>query len=135
MTADRMDNWLPLSEIVRNFAIVVAGAVGLGLAAWRGLAASRQSKAAADQAAISRRAHVTELFGKAVSQLGADRLEVRLGAIYMLRRIADDFPDFMPNVLELLVEYVRERATEDRSAPDVRAIVRFLTSKLSEATR
>jgi hypothetical protein len=135
MTAARMNNWLPLSEVVRNFAIVAAGIIGLGLAAWRGWAASRQSKAAADQAAISHRAHVTELFGKAVSQLGAERLEVRLGAIYMLCRIADDFPDFMPSVLELLVEYVRGRATEDQPAPDIRAIVRFLTSKLPEATR
>ncbi|MSO75705.1 MAG: hypothetical protein EXQ87_02170 [Alphaproteobacteria bacterium] len=106
-----MDDWLELSEVVRNFAIVVAGALGLGLAAWRGLAASRQSKAAADQAAISRRTHVTELFGKAVSQLGAERLEVRLGGIYMLRRIADDFPDFTLSVLELLTAYIRGRAT------------------------
>ena len=118
-----------LSEVIRNYAIVVGAAIGLAVAVWRGLAADRQSRAAANQAAIDRRAHVTEVFNNAVGQLGDPRLEVRLGAIYALTRIRRDFPDFADTVHQLLTVYAREQSAkigDDDPPTDLRVILDFL---------
>lgn len=123
------------SEIVRNYAIVVGGAVGLGLAIWRGVALSRQSKASVDQAKTARRAHVTELFGNAVGQLNSDRIEIRLGAIFTLRQISQEFPSFERDVIDVFAAYVRERTANVNPAEtptqDVQEIMRFLQKTLS----
>jgi hypothetical protein len=54
---------------------------------------------------------ITEHYTRAVEQLGNDKLEVRLGAIYALERIARDSErDYWP-IMEILSAYVRERAS------------------------
>ena len=75
-----------------------------------------------------------ELFNRAVEQLGHDRLEVRLGAIYTLREIDRDFSDLCGPVFELLSTYVRERtkaSSEETPQIDTAAIIEFLRNKLS----
>jgi uncharacterized protein YjbI with pentapeptide repeats len=53
---------------------------------------------------------ITERYTRAVEQLGSDKLEVRLGAIYALERIARDSErDHWP-IMEILTAYVREHA-------------------------
>jgi len=54
--------------------------------------------------------HRTDLFVKAINQLGSDKLEVRLGGIYALERIAwDSEKDHWP-IMEVLTAYLRENA-------------------------
>jgi hypothetical protein len=54
---------------------------------------------------------ITEHYTRAVEQLGSAKLEVRLGAIYALERIARDSErDHWP-IMEILTAYVRERAS------------------------
>ena len=103
-----MEGWVVVSELVRNFGLLAAAVVGLILAGMRVAAANRQAQAALRQAELSRRDHVAELFNRAVGQLDDAKLQVRLGAIYTLRQIAQDFPDLTGPVLELLTIYVRE---------------------------
>ena len=75
-----MSNWVALSEIVRNAALALAAFVGTYLA-WRQLSpAALQARSANAQAELARRAHVTELFNRAVGQLRDPKLEVRLAA-------------------------------------------------------
>ena len=93
-------SWVELSEVIRNFAIVIGGAFGLWLAWQRSRASNVQAMAARDQATLARRDHVVELFNRAVEQLGHDRLEVRLGAIYTLREIDRDFSDLCGPVFD-----------------------------------
>ena len=51
---------------------------------------------------------ITEHYTRAVEHLGSDKLEVRLGAIYALERIARDLErDHWP-IMEILTAYVRE---------------------------
>src|SRR5215217_8861390 len=65
---------------------------------------------------------VTERFTRAIDQLGATddegkkRLEIRLGGIYALDRIARDSPerDYM-TVMEVLTAYIRENAPWDKA--------------------
>lgn len=124
-----------LSEVIRNWAIVIGGTIGVLLAIWRGIAADRQSRASRSQAEIARRAHTTEVFKDAVQQLSNERLEIRLGAIFTLRRISYDFPEFRYYVFQLLTTYLKEQTTgadpnlEPRA--DIREIVEFLRSELT----
>lgn len=54
---------------------------------------------------------VTERFSKAVELLGDERLEVRLGGIYLLERVAKDSPTDHWIVMEVLTSYIRDKAT------------------------
>ncbi|XHX78500.1 MAG: pentapeptide repeat-containing protein [Stenomitos frigidus ULC029] len=53
---------------------------------------------------------VTERFSKAVDQLGSDKLEVRLGGIYALERIAQDSARDHWTIMEVLTAFVREQS-------------------------
>jgi len=130
-----MSNWVALSEIVRNAALAVAAFVGAYLA-WRQLSpAASQARAASTQAELARRAHVTELFNRAVGQLRDPNLEVRLAAIYVLREVAKDFPDLSDPIFELFQAYLRAGNINygDEEPPiDVKEIVNLLRSRLEK---
>jgi hypothetical protein len=130
-----MSGWVAFSEIVRNLALTVAAVVGAALA-WRQLSpAALQARSASVQASLARRAHVTELFNRAVGQLRDPNLEVRLAAIYVLREVAKDFPDLSNPVFELLQAYLRAGNIDygdDEPPIDVREIVKLLRSRLGE---
>lgn len=125
-----------VSEVWRNWGIIVAGVFGLLLAFWRSIAADRQSRASRTQADIARRAHTAEVFKDAVSQLNSERLEIRLGAIYTLIQIDKDFPEFGHYVFQLLTAYLKERtASADpgiESGVDMKEILTFLQARLAE---
>ena len=113
-----------ISEIVRNWAIVVGGFIGICLAWWRAVALNRQSRAQQQQATIAQRGHITEVFKDAVEQLGNDKLEVRLGAVQTLVRIVEDFSEFEGPILRLLTAYLREQG--ERFGQDQRPTVDFI---------
>ncbi len=118
-----------LSEIVRNYAIILGGAIGIVLAWKRVSAANRQAEAQIRQADVTRRDHVAELFNRAVGQLKDEKLEVRLGAIYTLRQICTDFSDLSEPVVQLLTVFLTENAVDygDRKPPaDVREIMNIV---------
>ena len=58
----------------------------------------------------NQQANLTDRFAKAVEQLASDKLEVRLGAIFALERLAKDSERDHATIMELLTAYVRERA-------------------------
>ena len=60
-----MAEWVALSELLRNVALTIAAVVG-ALLAWRQLSPALQARSANAQAELARRAHVTELFNRAV---------------------------------------------------------------------
>jgi hypothetical protein len=121
-------SWLNISEIVRNYALVIGGIIGV-LLAWRRVsAATRQADASLRQAELARRDHVAELFNRAVGQLADSKLEVKLGAIYTLRQIAQDFPDLAGPTFRLLTTYLKESVGRYEGEPpvDVREIISIL---------
>jgi len=128
-----MNNWVAISEIVRNAALAVAAFVGAYLA-WRQLSpATLQARSANAQAELARRTHVIELFNRAAGQLRDSNLEVRLAAIYVLRGIAQDFTDFADPVFELLQAYLRDGGIDYGDEPppvDIRAILDLLRGRL-----
>lgn len=60
--------------------------------------------------ALNRAGQLTDRFTKAIEQLGHKELDVRLGGIYALERIARDSKEDHPQVVEVLTAYVREHA-------------------------
>ncbi|MBD2462301.1 pentapeptide repeat-containing protein [Oscillatoria sp. FACHB-1407] len=59
---------------------------------------------------ISEDKQITERFSKAVEMLGNSLIEVRLGGIYVLARIARDSPEDHWTVMEVLTAFIREKA-------------------------
>ncbi|NET00535.1 MAG: hypothetical protein F6K61_08145 [Sphaerospermopsis sp. SIO1G1] len=59
---------------------------------------------------ISEDKQITERFAKAIEQLASDKIEVRLGAIYTLERIAKDSEKDQWTIMEVLTAFVRENA-------------------------
>lgn len=121
-----MEFWIDLSELLRNLALACAAGVG-GYLAWLRL------RPEVTQAELARRAHVTELFNRAATQLNDDQLEIRLAAIYVLREVGQDFPDLANPAFELLQAHLRQRKTEmdnDRMPADIEAIMRTLYARM-----
>lgn len=96
-------------------------------------AAERTVAAAEKSAAISGERHITERFVRVMELLGDEKLEVRLGGIYALERIARDSPPDQSAVTEVLATYIREHAPwhegvalPSRVRADVQAILTVL---------
>jgi hypothetical protein len=67
---------------------------------------------------LSRESQVTDRYTKAIEQLGSKELvDVRIGGIYALERIARDSPRDHPTVMEVLSAFVREHSREPWPPP------------------
>ncbi|MGN6189836.1 MAG: pentapeptide repeat-containing protein [Conexibacter sp.] len=64
----------------------------------------------ATNARLTREGQITERFTRAVDQLGSASLDIRLGGIYALERIARESPLDHGPVMEILTAWVREHA-------------------------
>jgi hypothetical protein len=130
-----VQSWIALSEIIRNLGLALAAFGGVYLA-WRKLIPElRLAGTAAVKTELDRRGHVYELFNRAVGQLSDERLEVRLGAIYVLRELGRDFPDLANPVFELLGTHLRERARdygENEPPIDVQEIAATLRMRIAK---
>lgn len=71
-------------------------------------AALKNAEAALKNAQAAEDKQVTERFAKAIEQLGNEKIETRLGAIYTLERIAKDSPKDHWTIIEILTAFVRE---------------------------
>lgn len=137
-----MQWWLQLSEMVRNLLLLVGGGIGVYLAWLRVAAANRQAEAQIDsaeasvrQAEIGRRKLVGDLFLQAVGQLRDEKLEVRLFAVYTLRKIIEDEVDYRGPVIELLTAYLRENGSPhgDAAPPlDIEEITKIVIPRLGQ---
>jgi hypothetical protein len=94
------------NEARRTNAYIIGGClavIGIILTFWR-------IRTLEKQVMVAQEGQITERFTRAIEQLGSDRMEVRLGGIYALERIANDSDkDYWP-IMETLTAYVRERA-------------------------
>ena len=61
---------------------------------------------------LSREGQVTDRYTKAVEQLGSDKLDVRIGGIYALERVARDSAKDHPTVMEVLTAFIRDHSPE-----------------------
>src|SRR5215218_2830839 len=125
-TTDRRDLVQGFASVAQAAAVGLAGAVGLvGLFfTWRSLRQTRESQAQTQENTqrtleLTEQGQITERFTRAIDQLGATyettgkpRLEIRLGGVYALERIAWDSPERdYSTVMEVLTAYVRENTS------------------------
>jgi hypothetical protein len=85
---------------------MVQGIVGLAalggiFVAWQQLQTDRD---------LTREGQVTDRYTRAIDQLGHEAVDVRLGAIYALERIAKDSPPDRVTVAEVLTAFIRGHA-------------------------
>lgn len=85
----------------------------------RDLALKQDQAAEAEADARARR--ITELYGRAVDQLGSDKAAVRLGGLYALERVAQDNPDQRRTILDVICAYLRMRYQPSGSEPAIDA--------------
>jgi Pentapeptide repeats (8 copies) len=67
---------------------------------------------------LSREGQVTDRYTKAIEQLGSDKLDVRIGGIYALERIARDSITDHPTVMAVLAAFIREHSREPWPVPE-----------------
>jgi hypothetical protein len=97
-------------------ALLVLVGAGIGTAvSLRQLKVSRDQLlqtqlASQEELRLTREGQITDRFSRAVDQLGSDKLDVRLGGIYGLERIARDSSKDRGPVTEILTTYVREHS-------------------------
>jgi uncharacterized protein YjbI with pentapeptide repeats len=108
-------------ETIRDLALIIAAIAGVPFVIWREYSTHRAAKAAERQAETAAERHlrqteadrerrITDSFTKAVELLGKPELEVRLGAIYALERIARESKHDHWPIMETLTAYVRTKA-------------------------
>lgn len=68
---------------------------------------------------LTEQGQVTDRYTKAIEQLGSDKLDVRIGGIYALERVARDSARDHPPVMAVLAAFIREHSREplDRLEP------------------
>ena len=94
------------TEAVKTLAQVLGGSILL-YAIYLTL---RRVRALERQVEVAREEQVTERFTRAIEQLGSDKMEVRLGGIYALERIARDSDKDYWTIMEVLTAFIRENA-------------------------
>ena len=61
---------------------------------------------------LTEQGQVTDRYTKAIEQLGSDKLDVRIGGIYALERVARDSAKDHPTVMEVLAAFIRVHSYE-----------------------
>ncbi len=67
---------------------------------------------------LTEQGQVTDRYTKAIEQLGSEKLDIRIGGIYALERIARDSARDQPTVIEVLTAFIREHSREPWPPPD-----------------
>jgi uncharacterized protein YjbI with pentapeptide repeats len=73
-------------------------------------ATQAQLQNAQEELQLTRQGQITERFTRAIDQLGNESLEIRLGGIYALERIARESEEDHWPIMEVLTAYVRQHA-------------------------
>ena len=131
--------WQPRPLAGRDVARGRLLALGAGLLAMGALVVTARSRAR------SRAGQLAGRDARALGQLGREELDVRIGGIRALERVARDSPGHHPAVMGMLADFIRERSGQhwpppgpggqarERSArPDVQAAITALGRRLSE---
>jgi len=108
----RWPGWQPRRPAARDAARGRLLALGAGLLATSALVITARSRAR------SRAGQLADRYAVALKQLGSDELDVRIGGIRALERVARDSPGHHPAVMEMLAAFIRERSRQHRPPPD-----------------
>ena len=116
------------SDIVRDLGTVSLGIIGGLLLLWRSISAGRQAEAAQAQAQVAQDQIVLvqqdslhDRYQKGADMLNGAIISTRLGGIYSLRRLAEDYPDqFHLQVMEILCAFIRKPPSDQKPERELR---------------
>ncbi|WP_067654834.1 pentapeptide repeat-containing protein [Nocardia harenae] len=112
-----------MGERFRGITIAeVAGLVTALTAIGAVLFTARSFEASRLQVETQRETQINDRYYKAVSQLGSENLDIRLGAIYSLERLAVDSPRDHWGVFSVLSAFVRTHAPAGEACDSVEAV-------------
>ncbi|WP_336111177.1 pentapeptide repeat-containing protein [Streptomyces sp. PTD9-10] len=92
---------------VNNVRTTLLQTVGGAAVLFGGYATWRQLRVSQDGLNATREGNITDRFSRAVDQLGSDKLDVRIGGIYALWRIADHSDRDREAVVSIMAAYLR----------------------------
>ncbi|MFB6708109.1 pentapeptide repeat-containing protein [Streptomyces sp. NPDC056333] len=92
---------------VNNVRTTLLQAIGGAVVLFGAYATWRQLRVSQDGLNATREGQVTDRFSRAVEQLGSDKLDVRIGGIYALWRIADHSVRDYEAVVSIMAAYLR----------------------------
>ncbi|GAD83413.1 hypothetical protein NCAST_19_01145 [Nocardia asteroides NBRC 15531] len=114
-----------LSPLLKWDGWTKVAAIATALTAVAALWFSAQSlQSTRDQYGLSAQGQVTERFTNAVESLGSEKVNVRLGGIYSLERLAKDSAEDQPTIIEILSGFIRTQAPADTPACTLPELVR-----------
>ena len=100
-------------EVLRNYALFAAAAIGLPLAFWRSCVAHKQANSQSKQADTAERGHNNERFQKGADMLGSSVMTTRMGGVYALERVAQEHPhEYHVQIMKLLCAFLRHQAID-----------------------
>jgi hypothetical protein len=94
-------------DALRTALTIGAGAAGAATLLLAGRRQVHLEEAAAATELDARERRITELYIKAVDQLGAGTAPVRLGGLHALERLAQDNPDHRQTAVDVICSYLR----------------------------
>ena len=112
-----------ISTTLRNVGLVVAGVIAFGFAYWRAKVADRQATAAQYQAdaarlqsEISQRAWLDDRYERGANLLGSNAPSLRLGGVYALQRLAEEYPEqYHVQIMRLFCAFARHPTVLDNN--------------------
>jgi uncharacterized protein YjbI with pentapeptide repeats len=110
---DRLDakDAIALENSVRQTVAQALGGLALLiglLLTWRNLRITQRTSE--ETLRIAEEGKITDRFSKAIEQLGNETIEIKLGGIYALERIARDSEKDHQTIMEVLTTFIRERS-------------------------
>jgi hypothetical protein len=105
--------WGRLGKAAATFATLATSVTAIGAL----YVTSKTLDASRQQTALSEQGQYADRFGRAVEQLGSDKIDIRLGGIFALERLAKDSSRDASTITRLLATYLREAAPCLASAP------------------
>ncbi|WP_459806065.1 pentapeptide repeat-containing protein [Herbidospora sp. RD11066] len=115
-------------DAVRGRALAIATGIIALIAVYY---TARNAQTARDTFALTEQAQVTDRYTKAIQQLGDDKLDIRLGGIYALERIAHDSERDHNTIQEVLTTFIRvhshdttpDQPRRTQPQPDIQAAI------------
>ena len=107
------------STTMRNVVLAVVALVALPLAIWRSVVAEKQVYTTQRQYETARLGLLNERYQRAADMLGSKVLSVRLGGIYALQRLGEEYPDqYQSLMVELFCAFARHPTVETHGKPN-----------------
>ena len=107
-----------LSTTLRNVGILSGGCIAIILTVWRSLVGERQARTAHQQADTAKLNVLDERYERATGSLSNHILWVRLGGIYALQRLAEEYPEqYHIQVMQLLSAFVKNPIEDAEITP------------------